>query len=1304
MAGLGSSATLASQLSQATSAFQPLPRGSFLGASGSVIPSSTPQPTSSSTSTSASTAQVPRSAAAIGASSIGYSNDGQIRDLVRQKQEELLEIHEYRVREAEARASTKDAEVEELKRRISKLREDFQYNVRLVEDRDEELRRYETVMDNLKVLIGEKEAQIQDLQTEIAELHARTKQQQNDASVREESTRQRISELTQSLEDANRRHSLELADQRAELEKRVKTLAARVEEDERLRAEDAARLAASYEKSLRERELAMSVAKETQTQADQALRSRLDAALSDVGALRQALVARDEAAHALEKALREAEKQAMLMKRQREEEEREREASVKGLKAEVEELRVAKIKAARIHEEEAGELVSKLQEADRRFKAEAKRHAMEVASWEDKLATAAAQRFGQMEEVRRQLDALRAKHRADVEGLRRDLAAARTETDAAVGRANDSARERLDAAERAREAVAADLVRAKEEAWARESDARVAKARAAGLEQDVSHLKGRLESTNEDLMKTREQIAHLTRAQEEAQRAHAAEVASIHRELERARIEAQSARLAHEAAAAEATTVRATLAKTQTSLQEAQDHALSLTRKAAHDAEERRLEREAEAARAEQLRVDVEAKSRALDAEKCARAEEQADSKAAAEQWDQERADLLDQVKELTSLANGRANEANEAHGRADALAAELNQVKEDAAAAQATFEREIEQLRLSAEDRDRQARQSAIALHVAANAARNTLRRVDGGVGGAGGRGGGGGGGAVSDVDDDLDVDYDLDAPSQDPRALSATTTSSNTGNGDGTNYKGVGGLPPLRLGFVAEVEQFGGGQGVGPAPPFTPAFSEDMGPADVMSLPPSARLTARTQRSARRRPIHGDLTNINTNNGGAVAGAGSGASASAGAGGGGGEDGEYGSLLVEENNRLREMVSHMRREMERLSLASAALTAAAAAAKDQNAQTSPPNHQAESSLDVHAGGSDHAGSASASSEAAALRARVNELEEQLSYAGRRTVPLAASSHSHTVGSVTSSFIAGSGVQAGVLPEQEDEIRRLHHANQVLENRLREESRKLVRVTKERERVMGISNRLRADLARYTEATGTGFGDVSGVGGGVDGASIMVLPYSDSLANALGSISSISMPMPMPMPMDSFSGVTAPAAATTTTVAAAATAAQAPTIAGTAPAVTRGRTSTTTTTASSVASRGASSSRPDTSSVGLGLVGVPAPVVSGGGGGAGSASFSTSTAAGRSAHASDGASSSSASSSTVLRASDRATPSQTAVASALRAQQRRKEEAALDVVAERQRRQAEWAARLQQPQPQSQPQSQSQPGPKPGQ
>jgi len=67
----------------------------------------------------------------------------QFRDLIKQKEAEIQNLNEQRFEDMEAALAEKDEEIETLRGKLARIQDDFQYNLQLVRERDEELNRME---------------------------------------------------------------------------------------------------------------------------------------------------------------------------------------------------------------------------------------------------------------------------------------------------------------------------------------------------------------------------------------------------------------------------------------------------------------------------------------------------------------------------------------------------------------------------------------------------------------------------------------------------------------------------------------------------------------------------------------------------------------------------------------------------------------------------------------------------------------------------------------------------------------------------------------------------------------------------------------------------------------------------------------------------------------------------------------------------------------------------------------------------------------------------------------------------------
>ncbi len=92
------------------------------------------------------------------------------RQVVYTKEKELHEIREYHVQELERRLIQQGSEKKELEGRLDKLREDFKYNLRLIDGRDAELERYESILEHVKACLKDKEAEVGELSKHVDDL------------------------------------------------------------------------------------------------------------------------------------------------------------------------------------------------------------------------------------------------------------------------------------------------------------------------------------------------------------------------------------------------------------------------------------------------------------------------------------------------------------------------------------------------------------------------------------------------------------------------------------------------------------------------------------------------------------------------------------------------------------------------------------------------------------------------------------------------------------------------------------------------------------------------------------------------------------------------------------------------------------------------------------------------------------------------------------------------------------------------------------------------------------------------------
>ena len=156
------------------------------------------------------------SAAASISSPLGSPTGAQafnIRSLIAQKERELHDINDYRVSTLEEELRRREKSESKLRTKFAKLKEDFTYNLKLIEDRDAELDRYEANFESLKGLIRGKDKELQELKTQIEDLQSIVTTERSRSKSNESNFEQKIKEVTDSLEkcrwakdDEDRKH------------------------------------------------------------------------------------------------------------------------------------------------------------------------------------------------------------------------------------------------------------------------------------------------------------------------------------------------------------------------------------------------------------------------------------------------------------------------------------------------------------------------------------------------------------------------------------------------------------------------------------------------------------------------------------------------------------------------------------------------------------------------------------------------------------------------------------------------------------------------------------------------------------------------------------------------------------------------------------------------------------------------------------------------------------------------------------------------------------------------------------------
>ena len=103
-----------------------------------------------------------------------------LRNLAEKKEKEWREICELRMTSLEAKVKERDEQLDEEKIRFKKIKNDFEYNLKLLEERDKELETYDNIFEGMKGLKNEKNAEISELKIRLVEAKEKQKHLQKE--------------------------------------------------------------------------------------------------------------------------------------------------------------------------------------------------------------------------------------------------------------------------------------------------------------------------------------------------------------------------------------------------------------------------------------------------------------------------------------------------------------------------------------------------------------------------------------------------------------------------------------------------------------------------------------------------------------------------------------------------------------------------------------------------------------------------------------------------------------------------------------------------------------------------------------------------------------------------------------------------------------------------------------------------------------------------------------------------------------------------------------------------------------------
>lgn len=93
-----------------------------------------------------------------------------MQELVQQKENEWREAQELRNKSLQSALKEKERQLNNEKVRFRKLKEDFEYNLKLLEERDQELQRYDALFSQVRNINSLRDSEISDLKIQLDDL------------------------------------------------------------------------------------------------------------------------------------------------------------------------------------------------------------------------------------------------------------------------------------------------------------------------------------------------------------------------------------------------------------------------------------------------------------------------------------------------------------------------------------------------------------------------------------------------------------------------------------------------------------------------------------------------------------------------------------------------------------------------------------------------------------------------------------------------------------------------------------------------------------------------------------------------------------------------------------------------------------------------------------------------------------------------------------------------------------------------------------------------------------------------------
>ncbi|XP_033742493.1 coiled-coil domain-containing protein 57-like isoform X2 [Pecten maximus] len=176
------------------------------------------------------------------------------KELAAQKEREWKEVTNQRIQTLEAAYKDKDRQLQEEKAKFTKLKEDFKYNLKVLEERDKELETYDLTFSELKSSLNVKNGEISEMKIKLDDMKSWSDRENQAREELQLHYRQRLKEKQAEIDSYRCSKDSELQQERKEFEKFKRNLQRKLTEVEEELDTQRRELSAEFEDALKRRE------------------------------------------------------------------------------------------------------------------------------------------------------------------------------------------------------------------------------------------------------------------------------------------------------------------------------------------------------------------------------------------------------------------------------------------------------------------------------------------------------------------------------------------------------------------------------------------------------------------------------------------------------------------------------------------------------------------------------------------------------------------------------------------------------------------------------------------------------------------------------------------------------------------------------------------------------------------------------------------------------------------------------------------------------------------------------------------